>query len=244
MTEELTAKLGPELAAELLETYATKYAPKVARVYPAIVKVMAAMARDGIGKDRKNEQQGFKFRGIDDVYNALSRELSNASLVVLPRVLSRIVTEKTTQAGKTLFYVALQVEFDMVSAEDGSRHTIVTFGEAMDSGDKATNKAMSAAYKYAMFQAFCIPTEGDNDADATTHAVKAPVSPSADKTERGRSTTPAPTPFTVEDGLAAIAAVSSLEMLQSLKMGLAKLSEDPRIAEIQDAFRAKAKSFK
>jgi hypothetical protein len=48
-------------------------------------------------------------------------------------------------------------------------HTARTFGEAMDSGDKATNKAMSAAYKYVTFQTFCIPTEGDNDADLTTH---------------------------------------------------------------------------
>ena len=50
---------------------------------------------------------------------------------------------------------------------------VTTYGEAMDSGDKATNKAMSAAYKYAAMQAFCIPTEGDNDADATTHEVAA-----------------------------------------------------------------------
>jgi hypothetical protein len=42
----------------------------------------------------------------------------------------------------------------------------------MDSGDKATNKAMSAAYKYAAFQAFSIPTESDNDADASTHVVQ------------------------------------------------------------------------
>jgi len=63
----------------------------------------------------------------------------------------------------------VQVEFDLVCAEDGSKHTIATIGEAMDSADKATNKAMSAAYKYACIQAFCIPTEGDNDADATTH---------------------------------------------------------------------------
>jgi hypothetical protein len=48
----------------------------------------------------------------------------------------------------------------------------------MDSADKATNKAMSAAYKYACLQTFCIPTEGDNDADATTHQV-APATPTA-----------------------------------------------------------------
>jgi hypothetical protein len=62
----------------------------------------------------------------------------------------------------------VEAEFDFVAASDGSKHTVKTYGEAMDSGDKATNKAMSAAYKYAAFQAFCIPTEGDNDADATT----------------------------------------------------------------------------
>jgi hypothetical protein len=59
----------------------------------------------------------------------------------------------------------------LVSAEDGSKHTARTFGEAMDSGDKATNKAMSAAYKYMAFQTFAIPTEGDNDADNHTHEI-------------------------------------------------------------------------
>ncbi len=68
---------------------------------------------------------------------------------------------------------SLTVEFDFVAAEDGSKHTVITVGEAMDSGDKASNKAMSAAYKYAAFQAFCIPTEGDNDADSQTHEVAA-----------------------------------------------------------------------
>jgi predicted outer membrane protein len=58
---------------------------------------------------------------------------------------------------------------------DGSSHTIKTYGEAMDSADKATNKAMSAAYKYAAIQSFCIPTEGDHDADKTTHEVAAKV---------------------------------------------------------------------
>lgn len=78
-----------------------------------------------------------------------------------------------------MFSVTVEAEFDLVCAEDGSKHTIKTFGEAMDSGDKATNKAMSAAYKYACFQAFAIPTEGDNDADAHTHEVKPSVKPAA-----------------------------------------------------------------
>jgi hypothetical protein len=47
----------------------------------------------------------------------------------------------------------------------------------MDSGDKATNKAMSAAYKYMAMQLFCIPTEGDNDADSSTHEIAATFDP-------------------------------------------------------------------
>jgi len=140
-------------------------------VYKAIAAVMAEIGKVGISKDRT--AQSYKFRGVDDVLNALSPLLSKNLLVILPRVISREVVERATKNGGALFYVTLLMEFDFVSAVDGTKHTIATFGEAMDSSDKATNKAMSAAYKYACFQAFCIPTEGDNDADATTHDVAA-----------------------------------------------------------------------
>ena len=141
------------------------------KVYQAINKVQAALSKNGITKDRRNQQQGYNFRGIDDVYNALSPLLAENGLCILPRILSRQCEERQTAKGGTLFYVTVEAEFDFVSSEDGSAHVVRTFGEAMDSGDKATNKAMSAAYKYAAFQAFAIPTEGDHDADAQTHQV-------------------------------------------------------------------------
>ena len=143
-------------------------------VYKYINAVQSALAHDGISKDRKNVQQGYSFRGIDDVYNALAPLLAKNGLCILPRMISRNCEERQTQKGGTLFYVTVEAEFDFVCADDGSKHTVKTFGEAMDSGDKATNKAMSAAYKYAAFQAFAIPTEGDNDADAHTPPVVAP----------------------------------------------------------------------
>ena len=143
----------------------------MSKVYHAIAAVMAEIGTSGISKDRKNQQQGYNFRGIDEVYNALSPILSKHKLCILPRILAREVLERQTKSGGALFYVTVEAEFDLVCAEDGSKHTVRTFGEAMDSADKATNKAMSAAYKYAAMQAFCIPTEGDNDADATTHEV-------------------------------------------------------------------------
>lgn len=144
------------------------------KVYQAINKVQAALAKTGITKDRKNTQgSGYMFRGIDDVYNAIAPLLAEHGLCILPRVLSRHCDERQSKQGGALFYVVVEAEFDFVSAEDGTKHTVKTFGEAMDSGDKATNKAMSAAYKYAAFQAFSIPTESDNDADAHTHEVAA-----------------------------------------------------------------------
>jgi hypothetical protein len=140
-------------------------------VYSAIAKVMAVMASEGIGKTRKNQQQGYQFRGIDDVYNSLARPMVDAGLVVLPRVLSRECKDAQTKSGGNLFYVVVECEFDFIAVSDGSKHTVKTYGEAMDSADKATNKAMSAAMKYAYMQAFCIPTEGDNDADSHAHDV-------------------------------------------------------------------------
>ncbi|WP_105739363.1 ERF family protein [Cronobacter dublinensis] len=142
-------------------------------VYQAISAVAKEMAAMGISKDRTNTQQNFKFRGIDQVYNALAPALVNHGLLILPRITERTVTERTTPKGTVLFYVVVKAEFDFVSTKDGSVHTVVTYGEAMDSGDKATNKAMSIAYKYAAFQAFCIPTEETAiDADAEVHHIQ------------------------------------------------------------------------
>jgi len=142
------------------------------KVYKSINAIQLALSKSGIAKDRTNSQGAtYKFRGIDDVYNAISPLLAEHGLCILPRMLTRICDERISAAGKPLFYVTVEAEFDFVAAEDGSKHIVKTFGEAMDSGDKATNKAMSAAYKYAAFQAFAIPTEGDNDADAYTHQV-------------------------------------------------------------------------
>ena len=149
-------------------------------VYPAIAAVMAEIAETGISKGRRNAQQGYNFRGIDDVYNALAPILSKHKLLMLPRVLRRDQVERTTAKGGALFYTTVEMEFDLVSGEDASVHTIRTVGEAMDSADKSSNKAMSAAYKYAAMQAFCIPTEGDNDADAETHEVAPKRSAAAD----------------------------------------------------------------
>ena len=145
------------------------------QVYKAINAVQSELSVIGIVKDKRNGQgAGYNFRGIDDVYNAIAPLLAKHGLCILPRVLTRECIERTSKSGGALFYITVEAEFDFVSSEDGTKHTVKTFGEAMDSGDKATNKAMSADYKYACFQAFSIPTESRDDADYQTHEVMPP----------------------------------------------------------------------
>lgn len=137
-------------------------------VYKSITKITGDLSKQGISKDRKNQQQGYAFRGIDDIYNTLSGLLAENNLCIFPFCEEKNTVERTTKTGGVIFYTTVKMKYKLVSALDGSSVECCTVGEAMDSADKSTNKAMSAAYKYLCLQIFCIPTEGDNDADATT----------------------------------------------------------------------------
>ena len=134
-------------------------------IYKKIIEVMADI--NAIGKDRRNQQQGFQFRGIDDVMNELHGSLSKCGVFVLPNVLEETRTTGKTARGGDMFYTRLKINFGFY-AEDGSHVDAVVIGEAMDTGDKASNKALSIGLKYAMLQVFCIPTEDEKDPDAVS----------------------------------------------------------------------------
>ena len=146
-------------------------------IYQTISDVMEEIG--AIGKDKKNQSQGFMYRGIDAVMNALSPALIKHKLFVVPEVLEQIREERTNKNGTTLIYSVCKIKYTFY-AEDGSSVSATVIGEGMDSGDKATNKAMSIAFKYACFQVFCIPTEEMVDPDADVHE----VAPKATKTEK------------------------------------------------------------
>jgi hypothetical protein len=137
------------------------------QVYRAINAVAADLAEAGIAKTHSNEVEGYEYRSIDDVLNRLAPLLAKHRLCVLPRVLLRTASDRREQ-GTTLTLVELKVAFDFISADDGSRHRIKVYAEALDSGDKATAKAMAAAFKIAMIQSLCIPVPGNDDADRQT----------------------------------------------------------------------------
>jgi hypothetical protein len=160
--------MAPEIIVDAIEG-TIELQSQVKKVYAAIAAVMADLAKAGIAKNKRNIQQGFDFRGIDDVHNALAPVLSKHKLLMLPRVVGRQMETRTTSQNKLMFAAMLEMEFDLISAEDGSCHVVRIVGEGMDVMDKAINKALSAAYKYAAIQSFCIPVNGksldDSDAD-------------------------------------------------------------------------------
>jgi len=139
-------------------------------VYAAILEVLADLAKAGVGKNQRNTTQNFQYRGVDDVMDALAPSLAKHGLFIVPHVREREVTERESLKGGKLFHVVLLIDY-LFMARDGSALSVgPIYGEAMDSGDKATNKAMAVAYKYACTQTFCIPFSGD-DPDANTHEV-------------------------------------------------------------------------
>lgn len=141
-------------------------------IYETINAVMAEIG--AIGKDSRNQQQGFMYRGVDDVMNALNPAFIKHKLFMVPEVVGQKREERQTANGKNLIYSVLSVKYTFY-AEDGSSIYTIVPGEGMDSGDKASNKAMSVAFKYACFQTFCIPTEEMKDPDAETPPPSEPV---------------------------------------------------------------------
>lgn len=135
------------------------------KIYQSIVNVMGEIG--AIGKDRKNQQQGFMYRGVEDVMNALQPIMQKNGIFVVPEVVAQIREERQTKSGSNLIYSILTVKHHFI-ATDGSEVVSVTIGEGMDSADKASNKAMSVAFKYACFEVFCIPTEDMTDPDGDT----------------------------------------------------------------------------
>lgn len=138
-------------------------------IYESIGAIMGECGP--IGKDKTNKQQGFQYRGVDDVMNALQPLMAKYKVFVVPEVLEQTREERPSRNNGVLLYSVCKIKYTFY-AEDGTSVSAVVIGEGMDSGDKATNKAMSAAFKYACFQVFCIPTEEMKDPDAESHQVK------------------------------------------------------------------------
>lgn len=145
-------------------------------IFKAIPAVMAELG--AVGKNSRNQQQGYRFRSIDDVTNALKPLLSKHNVFVVPTLMSSEREERQTAKGGTIFYERCKYAFDFY-AGDGSSVQAVVQSEGMDSADKASNKALVAAFKYLVTTVFCIATEDTEDADKSTEEVRPATYPQA-----------------------------------------------------------------
>lgn len=127
-------------------------------IYESIGAIQADV--DFIGKEKQVKEGGnYKYRGVDQVLNTLHPLFAKHKVFAVPEVLEVLLRdERTTNKGNKVLYQVLKVKYTFY-AEDGTNIAAIVVGEAMDSGDKVSNKCMSVAYKYACFQILSIPTE-------------------------------------------------------------------------------------
>ena len=131
-------------------------------IYEAMNRVMEAIG--AIQKKDMNTYDKYKYRGIDAVYNAVQPALVKNGVFIVPKLESIEQTERMSKKGDAQIHTKVTVRFTFY-AKDGSSVECVFPGEAVDRSDKSINKAMTAAFKYCIFETFCIPTEDLNDAD-------------------------------------------------------------------------------
>jgi len=121
-----------------------------------------------VAKKERNTHQNFQFRGIDAVINAVSPAFRHHGIVVVPRVVSHDYRQVEIGQKRTLSgHVTLVVEYTFTNL-DGDSISATVAAESMDSGEKATAKAMSVAYRTALLQVLCLPTD-EPDPDSHTY---------------------------------------------------------------------------
>lgn len=119
-----------------------------------------------VGRNHVNSSQGFKFRSINDVFDAVNIVFAEHGVTIEPQY--QIVRDEVglNRKGDPQRIVLLKGVFKLY-ADDGSFIQVETFGEGIDPGDKAFYKAQTGSLKYCLFQTLQIPTNDAIDPDAT-----------------------------------------------------------------------------
>lgn len=141
-------------------------------VFQLITEVTKSLSESGIAKKQENKFDKYLFRGIDDVFNAMSPILAEVGLNIIPSVIDRHTNAVQAKSGGHMYHTILTVEYTLVSSIDGTTHKTIMQGESMDRSDKSINKAFQQAYKYMCLQLFCVPLDSKYDADEETLEIK------------------------------------------------------------------------
>lgn len=141
-------------------------------IHQRIIAIMREIP--AITKDRRNTQQGYQFRGIDDVYNLVHPIMAKHGVFMTCEIIAESSSERPAKSGGLLITRSARLRYRFV-AEDGSSIATEVIGEGMDSGDKAANKALSVGQKYAVLQTFMIPTDEPKDPEIDNPEPSAPT---------------------------------------------------------------------
>lgn len=151
-------------------------------IHVALVRVKDTAG--AVAKRDRNDDQGFSFRGIDAVVNAVAPALIAHGVLVTPSLRKITYGTAETRRGSTMTVVRVVVRYRFTGPA-GDHHDVLVPGESFDSGDKATAKAMSVAYRTALIQALSLPTD-ERDPDADSHELAAPVQREQPRRRRGQ----------------------------------------------------------
>lgn len=171
---------------EAKKTTTKKTAKTPTNIFTALAEAQAAIG--AVGKDGQNAYDRYAYRTIDDVMNAAHRAFVAAGVVAVPEVLEKEQIERQSKRGELMIHTTLTVRYSFF-AQDGTSVSAVVQGEGMDRGDKSINKAMSAAYKYAMFQTLAIPTSDMIDSETESPQIAGPAPQQAPQPPRQASKT-------------------------------------------------------
>jgi len=203
---------------------------KLKNIYQSIPAVMGKIK--AVEKDHINQMQKYRFRSIDDVYNACNKAMADEKITIEPKY-SIICNDLTkNDRGGLVRSVVIQGSYKII-AEDGSFIEISTIGEAIDHSDKAFNKAMSQAFKYALFQVFMIPTEEEKDTEAKDNPIP-PKTQNAPKKEEPKQDK------TLENELNEETKINILKTKASEimgKRGIKKQDQKKKVQEIRDLLK-------
>lgn len=190
-------------------------------VHQAIAAVISDL--EGVAKSQRNKEQGYNFRGIDDVLKELHPLLGKHGVFLAPDVVEREYEERVSKSGTVGHCAHLHVRFRVYGPE-GDSVELSTWGEGLDYGDKATNKAATAAFKYALFELFAVSDPADDGDHETPEGgrtePRAPAAPATRPTSRRPPPVPAPQlhdPSTGELAPAGGAGEAQLRALARLK---------------------------
>lgn len=217
--------------------------PTRPHVLEAIESVQAALSRLGIDKSSHNSGQNFSFRGIDAAMAALSPLLVAARMAVLPFVNESVREKSDSAAGKVQFSSIVTVTFQLVSLVDGSKLETCFTGEGKDAGDKANSKALAMAYKYFVFQTFCVPVEGQDDADASNPEPVAVARPKVSRTTPAEDVAQRAADVAMVDAsfqtvLKAVDAANTQEEVAALRVTAGSFAKHPAFDTLKASFKA------